>query len=172
MWMRLQNKELLMTDAENASIFGPHFYSAFGNHRPIDWPVLENIKHRDVMEELNQPISWDEMKKATTKLSNDKAPGLNGVPPNTSKALDNVNLSWLMIFYNQFWPSKADFGKWHEGQIVPVPKKGDTSNPNDRIGVALMDTGNKIYSSIICGQLFKIIRKHGMKYQFGSTPGV
>ena len=35
-----------------------------------------------------------------------------------------------------------------------------------------MDIGNKIYSSIMCGRLFKIIRKHGVKCQFGSTPGV
>ena len=35
-----------------------------------------------------------------------------------------------------------------------------------------MDIGKKIYSSIMCGRLFKIISKHGVKFQFGSTPGV
>ena len=35
-----------------------------------------------------------------------------------------------------------------------------------------MDIGNKIYSSIMCGRLFKIISKHSVKFQFGSTPGV
>ena len=35
-----------------------------------------------------------------------------------------------------------------------------------------MDIGNKIYSSIMCGRLFKIISKHGVKCQFVSTPGV
>ena len=35
-----------------------------------------------------------------------------------------------------------------------------------------MDFGNKIYSSIMCGRLFKIISKQGVKCQFGSTPGV
>ena len=35
-----------------------------------------------------------------------------------------------------------------------------------------MDIGKKIYSSIICGQLLNIISKHGVKYQFGYTPGV
>ena len=35
-----------------------------------------------------------------------------------------------------------------------------------------MGIGNKIYSSIMCGRLFKIISKHGVKCQFGSTPGV
>ena len=35
-----------------------------------------------------------------------------------------------------------------------------------------MDIGNKIYISIMCGRLFKIIRKNGVKCLFGSTPGV
>ena len=35
-----------------------------------------------------------------------------------------------------------------------------------------METRNKIYISIMCGRLFKIIRKHGVEFQFGSTPGV
>ena len=34
-----------------------------------------------------------------------------------------------------------------------------------------MDTKNKIYSSIMCGGLFKIISKYVMKCQFGFTPG-
>ena len=35
-----------------------------------------------------------------------------------------------------------------------------------------MDTGSKTFSSILCVRLFKIIKKHGVKYQFGLTPGV
>ena len=72
------------------------------------------------MDELYQPISWDEIKKSTKKLANDKSPGLNGVPPNEFKALDDANLSWLPLFYNQFWNIQADFDEWHEGQLVPV----------------------------------------------------
>ena len=82
MRMRLSNGELATTDAENASLFGPQFHRFFNNHRPIDWPVLDKIKQREVMDKLDQPISWDEIKKSTTKLVNDKAPGLNGVPLN------------------------------------------------------------------------------------------
>ena len=35
-----------------------------------------------------------------------------------------------------------------------------------------MELGSKIFSSILCTRLFVIIRNHGVKYQFGSTPGV
>ena len=102
MRMRLPNGELATTDVENASLFGPHFHRVFNNHRLIDWPVLDKIKQREVIDKLNHPISWNEIKKSTTKLSNDKAPGLNGVPPNEFKALDDANLSWILLFYNQF----------------------------------------------------------------------
>ena len=105
-------------------------------------------------------------------VRNNKSPGLNGVPPNEFKALDDANLSWILLLYNQFCHSQSDFGGWHEGQLVPVPKKGDTSNPNKWIGVTLMDIVKKIYSSIMCGRLFKITSKHGVICQFGSTTGV
>ena len=130
MQMRLPNWELENTDAENSSVFGPHFHRFFNNHRPIDWPMLDKIKQREVMYKLDHPISWDEIKKATTKLANEKAPGLNGVPPNAFKALDDANLSWLLLFYNQFWHSQDEFYKWNEGQVVTVPKKGNTYDPN------------------------------------------
>ena len=73
--------------------------------------MLDKIKKREAMNKLYQPISWDEIKKSTKKLANDKAPGLNGVPSNAFKALNDANISWLLIFYNKFWHSQADFEK-------------------------------------------------------------
>ena len=35
-----------------------------------------------------------------------------------------------------------------------------------------MDIGAKVFSSLICKRLFKIIKKHRIKYQFGSSPVV
>ena len=35
-----------------------------------------------------------------------------------------------------------------------------------------MDLGSKLFSSILRTRLFHIIKVHGVKYQFGSTPGV
>ena len=123
MWMRLPNGKLVTTDAENASIFGPHFDRVFNNHIPIDWTVLESIKQRYMMEELDPRISWDEIKKSTTKLVNEKAPGINGVPPNVFKAINDKNLTWILLFFNQLWSVQADSNKWHLGQVVPIQKK-------------------------------------------------
>ena len=35
-----------------------------------------------------------------------------------------------------------------------------------------MDIGSKIFSSLLCKRLFRMIKKLGVKYQFGSSPGV
>ena len=57
MRMRLPNRELATTDAENASVFGPHFHRIFNNNRLIYWPVVYHIKKIEVMDELDNPIS-------------------------------------------------------------------------------------------------------------------
>ena len=121
---------------------------------------------------MNKPISWAELKTAIAKLANDKAPGLNKVPPNAFKSLSNANLAHLLTFFNQYWEGEADFAEWHEGQLVPVPKSGDLSDPNKLRGVILMDIGSKVFSSILSARLFRVIKKQGVIYQFGSTPGV
>ena len=112
------------------------------------------------------------MKKAVAKLGNGKSPGLNEVPPNAFKALSEQNLSLLLDFLNTFWNEETDFDEWHEGQVIPLSKSGDLSDPNKWCGVTLMDLGLKIFSLILCTRLFHIIKEHGVKYQFGLTPGV
>ena len=36
----------------------------------------------------------------------------------------------------------------------------------------MMDIGSNIFSSLLCKIFSSIIKKHGVKYQFGSSPGV
>ena len=62
--------------------------------------------------------------------------------------------------------------EWHEAQVVPVTKSGDLSDPNKWRGVNLMDIGAKVFISVMCKHLFKVIKAHGCPAQFGSSPGV
>ena len=151
---------------------GPHLEKVYRNHRPVYWSVLHKLPQRHLILKLDTLISWKELKQAITKLPNGKSPGLNDVPPDAFKALDDQNLLTLMNFFNSYWLEESDFTEWHEGQLVPVPKSGYLRNPKKWRGVTLLYIGSKIFSSILCTRLFKIIRKHGVKYQFGSTPGL
>ena len=111
------------------------------------------------MLELDTLISWEELKQAITKLSNGKSPGLNDVPTNAFKALDDQKLLTLMNFFNSNWLKESYFTEWNEVQLVPVTKSGYLSNPNKWRGVTLMDIGSKISSSILCTRIFKINKK-------------
>ena len=118
---------------------------------------------------MTTPPLWTEYICAIQELTNDKSPGLNGVPPNAFKSMSEENLRHHFNFITEFWEDKVDFEEWHEGQVVPVPKSGDISDSNEWTGVNLIDVGSKLFSSLICKRLFK---KNGVEYQFRSPPGV
>ena len=81
------------------------------------------------------------------------------------------NLLHLFNFIIEFWEDRIDFTEWQKGQVVPVPKSGDLSNPNKWRWLNLMDIGYKVFSSMMCKILFKIIKLHRCSTQFGSSPG-
>ena len=80
MRFKLPNGNLASTDAENASILGPHSKRVYTNHQKIEWAVLDDILQRLTMLELDAEIIREELKKAVMKLANGKYPGLNEVP--------------------------------------------------------------------------------------------
>jgi len=172
MRLRLPNGNLDTTYKENVSVMGPHLSQVYQTHRPITWEVLNDLRQRTMMKTLDEPIQWEDLIHAIAKLSNGKAPELNEVPPDACNALNSENLSTLLNFLDEFWEGRADFSEWHEGQMVPVPKKGDLGDPDKWRGITLMGMGSKLFSSILCTRLFKIIKEHDVKYQFGSTPRV
>ena len=43
MRLKLTNGELATTDAENASVMGPHLEKVYRNHRSVDWTVLKEL---------------------------------------------------------------------------------------------------------------------------------
>ena len=95
-----------------------------------------------------------------TKLTNDKAPGINKVPPNSFKAFNDDNLTHLLDLFNKYWLEETEFDGWHEGQILPVPKSGDLSDPNKWRGITLMDIGAKIFKVFrMCPQRGKCMHK-------------
>ena len=86
--------------------------------------------------------------------------------------MSEENLSHHFNFITEFWEVKISFEEWHEGQVVPVPKSGELSDPKKWRELNMMDIGDKAFSSLTCKRLIKIIKKHGVKYKFGSSTGV
>ena len=61
------------------------------------------------MEELDAPPLWTEFILAIQELTNDKSPGINGVPLNSFKYMSEENLCHHFDFITEFWEDKVDF---------------------------------------------------------------
>jgi hypothetical protein len=104
------------------------------------------------------------------KLKKGKAPGLNGIPPIALKAMDDTPQWTVHKHVSDFFNGKTDHEEWHKSQCKPVPNKGDLSDPNKWQGIMLMDMCSKVSSLIMMACAFQLLDKHGMRFQFGSTP--
>jgi hypothetical protein len=71
---------------------------------------------------------------------------------------------------SDFFDGETDNKGWHKSQCVPVPKKGNLSDPNKWQGIMLMDLCSKVLSSIMTTCAFKLLDLHGTLFQFGGTP--
>ncbi len=172
MAMKMLNGNIATNGKENMSVFGPHFERIFNNHRPVDLTILDKITQHPVLSKLDLPISLDEVNAAINKLKNGKSPGLNGIPPEAYKAMNSCTCRRIHRYVADFFKGDVDYPGWHQSQCVPVPKKGNLSDPNKWRGVMLMDVCSKIILSVMNGQAFRLLELHGTKFQFGGTPGL
>ncbi|EJK58846.1 hypothetical protein THAOC_20995 [Thalassiosira oceanica] len=120
MSMKMDNGELSSTDEEHIGVFGPHFDRVLNNKKDIDFTVLELIEPRETMFELDDPLTRDEFERAVNKLKAGKASGLNGVPPEAFKAMDEELRTLVFGYCVRFWEGE-DFRGWQMSQCVPVP---------------------------------------------------
>ena len=70
--MRLPSGNLAENDEENVRVFANHFKKVLNNHKATDTTVINEIKLREVMEELDKPPLWIEYICAIQELTNDK----------------------------------------------------------------------------------------------------
>jgi hypothetical protein len=170
MAMKMANGKLATNGKENMAVFGPHFDRVFNNHCPVDPTILTDIPQCPTLHDINSPITFDKVDAAINKLKNGKNPDLNGIPPKAYKAMNTKTQQGVHAYVASFFEGEADYDGWHASQCIPVPKSGNLSDPNKWCGVMLMDVCSKIFSSIMNGCAFRLLKLHGMQIQFGGTP--
>jgi hypothetical protein len=84
--------------------------------------------------------------------------------------MDNKYKRIVHTHVSDFFEGKTDHDAWKRSQCVPVPKKGNLSDPNKWCGIMLMDICSKVFSLIMTSRAFQLLDKHGTRFQFGGTP--
>ncbi len=159
--MKLENGTLSSNTKGNISVFGMHFHKVLNNHRPVDTTVLNLIQQKPRLNAIDMPITFREVKAAINKLKKGKSLGLNGIPPEALKAMNNTPRQIVQKHVLDFFKGKTDHKGWHKSQCIPVPKKGNLSDPNKWQGIILMDMCSKVFSSVLNTRAFLLLEKHG-----------
>ena len=139
MKMRMENGELASNDKQNVEVFEKHLTKVYNNPRDRYADAAKFIRLRESSSELDAHITLREFERAVSKLRNNKASGVTGVPAEAFKCLDGEHRKQVYFYIVNFWEGEADYWEWHAGLGVMVPQKEDLSDPNKWRGINLMD---------------------------------
>ena len=117
--------------------------------------VTNEIPKVTISPELNistSPFTRPEINVVLKTLKNKKSPGLDNIP---SILWKDPNLSTILLdicndTFNTLDPPET----WLTAGIVPVPKKGDLSNPKNYRGISLMPIAAKVYNKLILNRIY------------------
>jgi hypothetical protein len=79
------------------------------------------------------------------QLKNGKSGGVDNIPPEVIKAMDNISANALHHIINRIWNEEQIPDDWR----VKLPKKGDLFLCNNWRGITLLSMPSKILCSVI-----------------------
>ena len=121
-----------------------------------------NVSH-PTYPELNDDITFDEVKRAINNLNRNKSSCrsdnlLNEYFLKTSDILiGHLTDLFNVIFNAGYFPQQ-----WSEGFIIPIHEKGDKSLPNNYRGITLMSSLGKLFTSILTCRVEKWFENYNL----------
>jgi len=134
-----------------------HFMNVFESNSSNNQADYESA-HSEVdsvcIEELDNPISVEEVVKSIKRLKSGKAGGLDGILPEMLKEASTYIALFLTEFFNDIFTSGTYPEPWSEAVIVPIYKKGDANLTANYRGISLLNLLGKCYTSILNNRLY------------------
>lgn len=126
-----------------------HFKRVLNVESEFDPSIFDTLQARPVREELAEVPSDEEVHRAISCLSNNKAPGTSGILAEMVKNGGPAFHTSLMKLISKIWTEGFVPQAWRDAEIVPIPKKGDLSLCDNWRGIALLDVIGKVVGRVI-----------------------
>jgi hypothetical protein len=140
------NGNVISKNEEQIKRCKEHFQEVLNRPPPIITPDIEEGQTLDINIEN---ISRDEMERTIRQLKNGKSGGVNNIPPEVIKAMDNIAVNALHHLINRIWNEEQIPDDWQKRLLVKLPKKGDISLSDNWRGITLLSIQSKILCSVI-----------------------
>ena len=137
---------------------------------PTQPPQREEVTLTHNFNELTDaPIDEEEILRAIKKQKSNKAPGQDGLPPALFKLFDGRLVNHLTLLFNKVLSTGIYPKTWSVGNIKPIHKKGDKTNPNNYRGITLLDVMGALFTSVLCERISTWAEEEGRvsEAQFG-----
>ncbi|PIK34638.1 reverse transcriptase [Apostichopus japonicus] len=123
------------------------------------------------IESLEKPITLDEIKIALSLASNNKSPGIDGLPYEFySSFLDMLGEDLLGVYNNIFKTGTMSMSQ-RTGIVTLLPKKGDKTDPTNWRPISLLNTDYKLISKVLQIRMSKVLPTIVNEHQTCSVPG-
>ena len=134
--------------------------------------TIDAIPGYEKNENLDKPITEEELRNVLNGLNAKKAPGCDAIPAIVFKSFsDQLVLFTLQLFNNivqETFPVS-----WSTDMIKPLYKKGDTKDPKNYRGITLLPIIGKIFTQVLSNRISLWAENHDIlcEAQFGFRKG-
>ena len=134
---------------ERIKLWKQYFENLLGNPLKVTYEPITTIISKQLDIKL-VPFTREELDSVLKKIKNQKAAGLDEIPPEVWKTrqFDDILLRHCNAVYNQ---NPND--RWMKGCILPFPKKGDLGLAKNYRGITLTSIAAKIYNALLCNSI-------------------
>jgi len=109
----------------------------------------------DISADIKRGVfSQAEIDTAVSQMKNEKAPGLDGLPPEFWK-LSKVKKNLLKICNITYIGNRPK--EWGISCLTPIPKKGDLTKADNYRGISLTQVASKIYNRCLLNRIRSVI---------------
>jgi hypothetical protein len=131
------------------------------NHGPDNEPCIQTA------EPLVEEPTYQETVDAISKLKNNKAPGLDGIPAELYKHGGPALWNTIHKLICRIWSREELPENWRTGILCPLYKKGDRLACGNYRGIVLLNTAYKIFAHILHSRLLPYAEQQVGEYQCG-----
>lgn len=163
--------EYRSTASEKGKVWANHFEALAkdetGNSRTDNYwklimPAVETVPVRDLCDD---PLTWAEARMALQATPNGKAAGIDKIPGELLKLTQEEETPtsalgkalWTLL--EKIWVDAKVPALYNTAIVVPVPKKGDLSDPDNYRGISLISVAMKIISKVVATRLQTIAER-------------
>ena len=166
--------ELKFTVLDKGKVWAKHFEvlakDETGNSRCDEYwksilPTVDTVPIRDLCDD---PLTWTEARQAIKAIPNGKAAGIDLIPGELLKLTQEEETpssqlgKALWNILEKIWVNTTVPASYRPAIVVPVPKKGDLTDPDNYRGISLISVVLKVISKVVATRLHSIAERDNL----------